>query len=83
MLRFPVAFRLPAFASRSSASRRGIGLSSRSAYRPKGRTPTGFPRSARTSCARVGCPLCPEDGGAPPGQGAFSTGACRSTTASP
>jgi len=31
--RFPVAFPLPAFASRSSDSRRGIGLSSRSAYR--------------------------------------------------
>ena len=31
--RFPAAFRLPAFASRSSDSRRGIGPSSRSAYR--------------------------------------------------
>ena len=34
MSRFPVAFRLPAFASRSSESRRGTGPSSRSAYRP-------------------------------------------------
>ena len=34
MSRFPVAFRLPAFASRSSDARRGIRLSSRSAYRP-------------------------------------------------
>jgi hypothetical protein len=32
--RFPAAFRLPAFASRSSDSRRGTGPSSRSAYRP-------------------------------------------------
>jgi len=32
--RFPAAFRLPAFASRSSDSRRGVGPSSRSAYRP-------------------------------------------------
>jgi hypothetical protein len=32
---FPVAFRLPAFASRSSDARRGIGPSSRSAYRAK------------------------------------------------
>ena len=31
--RFPVAFPLPAFASRSSDSRRGVGPSSRSAYR--------------------------------------------------
>ena len=28
------------------------------------RTLTGLPRSARTSCDRGGCPLCPEDGGA-------------------
>jgi len=33
--RFPVAFRLPAFASRSSDSRRGVGPSSRSAYRTR------------------------------------------------
>ena len=57
--RFPVAFPLPAFASRSSDSRQGIGLSLRSAYRarPCTRTPTGLPRSARTSCDRGGCPL--------------------------
>ena len=57
--RFPVAFPLPAFASRSSDSRQGIGLSLRSAYRarPSTRTPTGLPRSARTSCDRGGCPL--------------------------
>ena len=57
--RFPVAFRLPAFASWSSDSRQGIGPSSRSAYRarPAARTPTGLPRSARTSCDRGGCPL--------------------------
>jgi hypothetical protein len=70
MSRFPVAFRLPAFASRTSDTRRGVGLSSRSAYRTRQRhirTPTGLPRSARTSCDRGGCPLYPEDGGAPPG----------------
>jgi hypothetical protein len=69
--RLPVAFRPPAFASRSSDSRRGIGPSLRSAYRrtPIGapRTSTGLPRSARVSCDRGGCPLCPEDGGAHPG----------------
>ena len=35
MFRFPAAFRLPAFAFRSSDSRRGVGPSSRSAYRPR------------------------------------------------
>ena len=35
MSRFPAAFRLPAFAFRSSDSRRGVGPSSRSAYRPR------------------------------------------------
>jgi hypothetical protein len=60
--RFPVAFPLPAFASRSSDSRRGIGPSSRSAYRARRgrvRTPTGLPRSARTSCDRVGALYTP------------------------
>ena len=66
MSRFPVAFRLPAFASRSSDSRRGIGPSLRSAYRPTARTSTGLPRFARTSCDRGGCLLYPEDGGAHP-----------------
>jgi hypothetical protein len=33
--RFPAAFRLPAFASRSSCSRRGVGPSLRSAYRAR------------------------------------------------
>ena len=68
MSRFPVAFRPPAFASRSSDSRRGIGLSLRSAYRarPSARTSTGLPRSARTSCDRGGCSLYPEDDGAHP-----------------
>jgi hypothetical protein len=65
--RFPVVFRPLALASRSSDSRRGIGPSLRSAYRPTGRTPTGLPRSARTSCDRGGPPLDPEDGGALPG----------------
>jgi hypothetical protein len=65
--RLPVAFRPPASASRSSDSRRGLPPSSRSAYRPKGRTPTGLPRFTRTSYDRGGCPLYPENGGAHPG----------------
>jgi hypothetical protein len=64
--RFPVAFRPLAFASRSSDSRRGIPPSSRSAYRPKGRTSTGLPRSAHTSSDRGGRPLHPGDDGAHP-----------------
>ena len=49
MSRFPVAFPLPAFASRSSDSRRGIGPSSRSAYRPK----AGPRRGSRVPHARA------------------------------
>jgi hypothetical protein len=83
--RFPVVFRLPAFASRSSDSRQGVGLSLRSAYRTRdrARTRTGLPRSARTSYDRGGSPLYPEDGGARPGQVVSLTGACRFTAASP
>ena len=58
----------------------------RSAYRTRpgrARTPTGLPRSARTSCDRGGRPLYPEDGGAHPDRGACSAGACRSAAASP
>jgi hypothetical protein len=62
--RFPAAFQPPAFASWPSCSRRGVGRPSRSAYRTLVRTPTGFPRSARTSSDRVGCPLYPGDDGA-------------------
>ena len=55
--RFPAAFRPPAFASRSSHSRQGIGSPHGRPTGPKGRTQTGLPRSARTSCDRGGCPL--------------------------
>ena len=47
--RFPAAFRPPAFASRSSCSRRGVGPSSRSAYRPT----TGPRRGYRVPHARA------------------------------
>ncbi len=40
---FPVAFRPPAFASRSSFARRGVGPSSRSAYRPLAGPRRGYP----------------------------------------
>ena len=76
-------FRPPALASRSSCSRRGVGPSSRSAYRSTTGPRTGLPRSARTSCDRVGRPLCPGDGGAHPDRGHFPAGACRFTATSP
>jgi hypothetical protein len=81
--RFPGAFPPPAFASRSCDARRGVGLSSRSAERPEGRTSTELPLSARSSYGRGGCLLYPGDGGAPPGRGTCSTGVCRSTATSP
>ena len=68
MSRFPVAFRLPALASWSSDSRRGIGPSLRSAYRPTAGPRRGLPRFARTSCDWGGCLLYPEDGGALPAE---------------
>jgi len=82
--RFSAVFRLPAFASRSSDSRRGIEPSLRSAYRTRNiRTPTGLPRSARTSCDRDGRLLYPEDGDARPTDNSSPAGACRFPAASP
>jgi hypothetical protein len=84
MSRLPVVFRLPAFASRPSDSRRRVGPSSRSAYRTSPPGPRrGLPRFARTSCDWGGCLLCPEDGGAHPGWAGFPAGACRFPAASP
>ena len=57
MSRCPAAFWLPAFASRSSHSRRGTQPSLRSAYRPNGRTPTGLPRSRARVTTGLGA-LC-------------------------
>jgi hypothetical protein len=48
-----------------------------------GRTLTGLPRSARTSCDRVGCPLYPGDNGAHPDRWRLTAGACRFATARP
>jgi hypothetical protein len=47
------------------------------------RTQTGFPRSARTSYDRGGCPLYPGDDGARPGWPRSPARVCRSSTASP
>ena len=82
--RFPVVVSPPAFASRSSDSRRGNGPSLRSAYQTLPPGPRrGLPRFARTSYERGGCLLCPEDGGAPPDWAGFPAGACRFSAASP
>jgi hypothetical protein len=48
-----------------------------------GRTPTGFPRSARMSSDRGGRPLYPGDGGAHPDRWRLTAGACRFAAASP
>ena len=66
LVRFPVAFRLPAFASWASCTRRGLGPSLPPAYRhPRTawRTPTGFPCSARMRPDWGWVPLYPGDGG--------------------
>ena len=82
MSRFPVAFPLPAFASRSSDARRGIGPSSRSAYRarPEARPDLDGVTAFRTHELRPGwvpsiprgrrCSSRPRD--------VLLTGACRS-----
>jgi hypothetical protein len=61
--RVPVAFPLPAFASRSSDSRRGVGPSSRSAYRRRPQARSGPRRGYRVPHARaatgVGAPYTP------------------------
>jgi hypothetical protein len=51
---FPAAFRLPALASWSSCSRRGVGLSSRSAYRPTAGPRRGFRVSHARAAIGVG-----------------------------
>ena len=58
--RFPAAFRPPAFASRSSHSRRGIGPSSRSAYRAHtARTRRGYRVPHARAATGVGAPYTP------------------------
>ena len=80
--RFPVAFRLPAFASWSSDSRRGVGPSSRSAYRHS-RTPNGVTAS-RTHELRAGwAPPIPRGQWCSPGRVASPTGTRRFPAASP
>jgi hypothetical protein len=84
--RFPVAFRPPAFASRSSCSRRGVGPSLRSAYRPRPRAHPDLDgvTAFRTRELRPGwVPPLPRGRRCSPGQVVSLTGACRSATASP
>jgi hypothetical protein len=57
--RFPAAFRLPAFASRSSDSRRGIGPSLRSAYRPRAGPRRGYHVPHARASTGVGAPSTP------------------------
>ena len=84
--RFPVAFPLPAFASRSSCSRRGVGPPLRSAYRdpPKARPDPDGVTAFRTRELRSGwVPSLPRGQRCCPGQVVSLTGTCRSTAASP
>ncbi len=57
--RLPAAFPPPTFASRSSDARRGVQLSSRSAYRPEGRTSTGLRFPHARAAAGVGASYTP------------------------
>jgi hypothetical protein len=60
MSRFPVAFRPPAFASRSSDSRQGVGPSSRSAYRFREAGPRrGYRVPHARAATGVGAPYTP------------------------
>jgi hypothetical protein len=84
--RFPVAFPLPAFASRSSDTRRGVGPSLRSAYRARPKTHPDLDgvTTFRTHELRPGwVPSLPRGRRCSPGQVDSLTGACRSAAASP
>ena len=83
MPRFPAAFRLPAFASRSSHPRRGVGPPSRSAYRAKGPDPDGV-TTFRTHEPRPGrASLIPRGRWCSPGQAQSPAGTRRFAAASP
>jgi hypothetical protein len=82
--RFPAAFRPPAFASRSSCSRRGIRRSSRSAYRPQGAGPRrGYRVPHARATTGVGALYTPRTTVLAPIWGTSPAGACRSTAARP
>ena len=86
MSRFPVAFRLPAFASRSSDARRGVGPSSRSAYRtrPKDAPDLDGVTAFRTNELRPGwVPPIPQGRWCSPGRVASPTGPRRFPAAVP
>ena len=83
MSRFPVAFRPPAFASRPSDTRRGVGLSSRSAYRLKAGPRRGYRVPHARAATGVGAPYTPRTAVLIPVWGTCPAGACRSTAASP
>jgi hypothetical protein len=81
--RFPVAFRPPAFASRSSDSHRGIGPSSRSAYRPTAGPRRGYRVPHARARTGVGAPSTPRTTVLIPTKPFSLAGACRFTAASP
>jgi hypothetical protein len=81
--RLPVAFRRPAFRFSVVLFPPGSWALLTVGLPANDRTPTGLPRSARTSYDRDGRPLYPGDGGAHPGQRRLPAGACRFAAASP
>jgi hypothetical protein len=82
--RFPAAFRPPAFASRSSCSRREFGRSSRSAYRPQGAGPRrGYRVPHARAMTGVGALYTPRTTVLAPIWGTSPAGVCRTSTARP
>jgi len=84
--RFPVAFRLPAFASRVipfPPGELGLPHGRLTAHRYRRRTPSGLPRSTLTSYDRVGCPFYPGDRRCSPDRMPCPASACRLSAARP
>ncbi len=71
------------FASRPSCSRQGVGPSSRSAYRPTAGPRRGYRVPHERAATGMGAPYTPGTAVLLPVWGTCSTGACRSTAASP
>ncbi len=82
--RLPVAFRPPAFASRSSFARRGLGSPRGRLTEPARLGPRrGFHVPHARATTGVGALLDPGDDGAHPDRGDYRPGACRFAAASP
>ena len=83
MSRFPAAFRPPAFASRSSDTRRGVGPSSRSAYRPTAGPRRGYRVPHTRAATGLGASFTPGTTVLYPDRNACPAGACRISATCP